>query len=176
VNDVVGELRPLVERIVGSGVEVTFSLGSETGAVVVDRVRLERSLLNLIANARDAMEGQGRLVVHTFAVLHDGVPHAAIGVRDDGCGMPAALRARAFEPLFTTKAGKGSGLGLWLVHRFARDAGGSVEIRGDVADGTEVVVYLPRVTARTTRHGSGAFFERGTGADGNEEAKSACAR
>lgn len=144
LNGVVLELRPLIERLVGDGVGVQLALNDEVGSIVIDRVRFERGLLNLVANARDAMPAGGRLIIRTYSALIDGESFVAMSVTDEGTGMSPSDRARVFEPLFTTKVAGGTGLGLWVVHRFVREAGGRLEVHSEVGEGTHITLYLPR--------------------------------
>lgn len=151
VTSVVAEMRPLIERLVGGGVKVVFALDSSAGEAVVDRQRLERAMLNLVANARDAMPDGGRLTVHTYAAFADAAsPYVVVSVADEGTGMSKTVQERAFDPLFTTKDSAGTGLGLWNVRRFAADTGGHVEVRSEVGDGTVVSIHLPCASRRTT--------------------------
>ncbi len=143
LNEVVLEMRPLIERLVGEGVGVVLALNDEVGAVTIERGRFERGLLNLVANARDAMPSGGRLIIRTYSALIDGEQFVAVSVTDEGAGMSPAERARAFEPLFTTKTA-GGGLGLWVVNRFVREAGGRLEVQSELGEGTQITLYLPR--------------------------------
>jgi len=145
VNRVLTELRPLLERVVGRGVTLTIMLDAEEGSVVAERTRLERALLNLVANARDAMPEGGQLTIRMYSAWFDGEAHYALSVADRGVGMSPSERARAFEPLFTTKTESGgTGLGLWMVRRFVREARGRLSIQSEKGEGTEITLYLPR--------------------------------
>ena len=110
-------------------------------------------MLNLAVNARDAMEGRGKLTITTAGVtLAEGAvgtcaagDYVALSVADTGCGMTPDLLDRVFEPFFTTKpAGKGTGLGLSQVFAFVRQADGEVGLKSVVGEGTTVTLYLPR--------------------------------
>src|SRR5690606_1413760 len=116
----------------------------------------ERVLINLVVNARDAIDGRGRVTLGgepvQLAPGEHGVVSAGEYVRlwvsDDGRGMDEATRARLFEPFFTTKSrGRGSGLGLSLVQSFVRDAGGRVVVESREGVGTTVSLYLPACAA-----------------------------
>ena len=117
-------------------------------------------MVNLVLNARDAIDGEGRIVIATRNVVLDAgtlrdlaapdLPagdYALVSVSDAGSGMTPEDRARAFEPFFTTKAvGKGSGLGLSQVYGFVRSAAGHVRIDSRLGEGTTVELYLPKST------------------------------
>jgi CheY-like chemotaxis protein len=112
---------------------------------------LQVALINLAANARDAMPDGGTLTVRgENTVLGDGesVEGIALSLIDTGHGMSREVLARAMEPFFTTKeVGKGTGLGLAQVYGFARQSGGSMDIRSEEGRGTTVTLYLPKAQA-----------------------------
>jgi signal transduction histidine kinase/ActR/RegA family two-component response regulator len=146
----VGGIRELLARSLRGDIQLEMSLGPDTWPVEVDPGELERVMLNLCINARDAMPEGG-----TIAVTAGNTPDLMQGdtcgdfvrlsVRDTGIGIPPDVRARVFEPFFTTKeVGKGSGLGLAQVYGFAKQSGGSVEIDSEVGRGTTVTLLLPR--------------------------------
>ncbi|MBL8654309.1 MAG: response regulator, partial [Alphaproteobacteria bacterium] len=155
-NALVDSLVTLLKRTLGANIEVEVRLSSEVGGVIADPAQLESALLNLAVNARDAMQGGGRLTVATrrveldadYASLRSDVTpglYEAISVTDTGAGMPPDVAARAFEPFFTTKGvGKGSGLGLSMVYGFAKQSGGHASIYSEPGRGTTVTIYLPR--------------------------------
>src|SRR5437868_10745350 len=132
-------------------IEIAFELESGEAAVMTDRTQLELATLNLVINARDAMEGGGRIVVRaersTIArPLPDLDPgdYVEISVADDGPGMSAEVRTRAFEPFYSTKGvGRGAGLGLSQAYAVARQAGGSARIESVVGQGAKVSLFLP---------------------------------
>ncbi len=102
--------------------------------------QLNQVFLNLISNAAQAIEGEGKIHIHTTAENHG----VAIRVLDNGSGMPEDVRARIFEPFFTTKpVGKGTGLGLSIVFRIIEDHGGSIDVRSTPGKGSEFIIRLP---------------------------------
>jgi signal transduction histidine kinase len=152
---VVGELEPTLARVAGAAVTLTIRCAPEPTPVRVDRGQLEQVLINLTANAADAMPEGGSLVVETDTVE---VPHrggdadvapgeyAVITVRDTGRGMDADTRHRAFEPFFTTRrAAEGTGLGLAIVYGIVTEAGGTVRLDSAPGLGTTVTVLLPLI-------------------------------
>ena len=145
-------LRELAVRTIGGRCTIDLHCAPDIGACLVDRAQLESALLNLIANARDAMPAGGRIVITAANATSsppatDGLAQGAtvsISVADDGIGVPPEIMDRVFEPFFTTKpVGKGTGLGLSMVLGFARQSGGRVEITSKPHRGTCVVLHLP---------------------------------
>ena len=121
------------------------------GRVFISPAQVERVLLNLAINARDAMPDGGTITLRTYErKVTDGTEHpghyVVLEVADTGIGMDPATRARVFEPYFTTKpAGKGTGLGLSIVYRIVDQAGGFTHVESAPGKGTTMSVYLPRV-------------------------------
>ncbi len=163
VNAAIGEIRTLMARGLPETVQLELVFEPASLDVIVDRERFENALLNLVANARDAMPDGGRISIATasfsfgddLATTSDGASSGAfvsIAVTDDGEGMPRAVRERLFERFFTTKAaGRGTGLGLPSVHGFVAQSGGCISVRSEVGEGTTVVLYLPLAPARDPR-------------------------
>lgn len=143
VNGVVASLAPLLEATVRGKARVVMDTGSGVPHIRVDRTDLERALVNLVANAGDAVGPQGRVTVATRLVETD-VPEVDISVEDDGEGIDPAVVDRVLEPFFTTKAqGGGFGLGLAVVQATVVGAGGRVDIESEVGLGTTVHLFLP---------------------------------
>ncbi|KAA8606681.1 histidine kinase [Salipiger aestuarii] len=131
----VGEL---LETSLGAGVRLRMDLAPGLPRLRVDPGQLEAALMNLAVNARDAMDGQGKITIAT----RPAGDMAEITVSDTGPGIPPELLEQVFEPFFTTKpVGKGSGLGLSMVYGFARQSGGSVRIED--GPGARIVLCLP---------------------------------
>ncbi|WP_265587854.1 response regulator [Sphingomicrobium arenosum] len=149
----IGSMRELLDRTLGEQINITYAMADETWPVFVDAHQFENALLNLALNARDAMEGEGQLVISARNVtLGDGEvgdiragDYVRVSVSDTGKGMSEEVRERAFEPFFTTKeVGKGTGLGLSQIFGFAHQSGGDIGIDTKVGTGTTVSIYLPR--------------------------------
>lgn len=154
-NKLVQGMTDLLARTLGESIEVETVLSAGLWRTLADVNQLEAAILNLAVNARDAMEGGGRLTIETanahiddaYARDHELAPgqYVMIAVTDTGVGMEPEVMAKAFDPFFTTKAvGKGTGLGLSQVFGFIRQSGGHVKIYSEVGVGTTVKIYLPR--------------------------------
>ena len=145
-------MQDLIDRTIGERIAVEIACDDQCWPVWVDGYQLENAILNLAVNARDAMEGAGRIIISianrpampATAELAAG-DYVVIGVTDTGSGIDAATLERVFEPFFTTKpVGKGTGLGLSQIFGFARQSGGTVQIASTVGVGTTVSMILPR--------------------------------
>ncbi|HYI38873.1 MAG TPA: ATP-binding protein [Allosphingosinicella sp.] len=144
----------LIDRSIGERIVVRTRFPEEIWNVSVDTNQLENAILNLAVNARDAMDGEGRMAirVENVAMAAGEVGALAgdfvrISVSDTGSGMPPEVLERVFEPFFTTKpVGKGTGLGLSQIFGFARESGGDVVVESAVGIGSTVSLYLPRST------------------------------
>ncbi|MBU6316724.1 MAG: response regulator [Acidobacteria bacterium] len=151
IRQFLDDIRPLIEQALGTAHQLQIDVVDDDLDVMVDRGRLSSGLLNLVFNARDAMEGRGRLEIraeHCVAapVGGEAMPAIALSVRDTGKGMSPEVLARAFEPFFTTKqVGSGTGLGLSTLYSFAQQSGGWATIESAEGVGTTVTVFLPPV-------------------------------
>jgi signal transduction histidine kinase/CheY-like chemotaxis protein len=148
-NDLVQGARSLLSKSLPANVELVLELDPEAGAVQVDPVQIEQVLINLALNARDAMaEGGGRLTLATRGVPAGLRRVVELTVRDTGVGMPPEVQEQVFEPFFTTKeVGRGTGLGLAMVHGIVVQSEGSIHIDSEPGRGTAVTVRLPEVEA-----------------------------
>src|ERR1035437_1604073 len=157
LNRVVGEMRPMLARLMGEDVEVCVTLEAEATTICADRHQLEQVLMNLAVNSRDAMPHGGKFSIETGFVewgeshvqscpgAHAG-PYVMLAVSDTGVGMNEETREHIFEPFFTTKeVGKGTGLGLSTIHGIVEQSGGYVEAASELGRGTTFKIYMPRV-------------------------------
>lgn len=154
----------LVQALVGGGVEVVLDLCDEPLPIWFDPVELSQILLNLAANARDAMGGRGRLTVATRRLSSGpAAPELArLSVADTGIGIPAQLLGSIFEPYFSTKpAGAGTGLGLAGVRRLLRRKGGQIEVESEERRGSTFHVDLPLDATQTPAGTAPPRAERG---------------
>ena len=144
------DMADLLRTTAGNAVQITLQVEDDTPPVEADKAELEMALINLVANARDAMGHRGRIRIHVRPARPgegpEGLAHgcAVIAVSDTGQGMSADVLKHAFEPFFTTKPpGVGTGLGLAQVYGFCAQAGGDVEVASKLRVGTTVSMLLP---------------------------------
>lgn len=154
-NAVLTALRSLLSRVIGQRHAVQLALSDQLGGIVIDRGQLEQIVMNLVVNARDAMEHGGTIVVqtaraatrpgsHVFGESSHTGPFTMIRVRDAGAGIAPELVSQIFEPFFTTKeAGKGTGLGLSTVYGIVTQNDGFISVRQNDSGGTDFDVYFP---------------------------------
>lgn len=142
-------MREFLASAIGPAVDLHFDLAAPAATVVCDRTQFEAAVLNIIVNARDAMNNQGRIDIATRVVELDGDDELAPGtyvelsIADTGPGMAPQVASRVFEPFYTTKDnGKGTGLGLAQVQGFARKSDGAARIDSTLGVGTTVRLYL----------------------------------
>ena len=155
VNRLVSGMEDLIRRTAGPTIEVEVVAAAGLWPSLIDPNQLENALLNLCINARDAMPDGGRLTVETCNRWLDERSardrdmlrgqYVSLCVSDTGTGMTPEVMSRAFDPFFTTKPmGEGTGLGLSMIHGFARQSGGQVRIYSELGQGSMVCLYLPR--------------------------------
>jgi CheY-like chemotaxis protein len=165
----------MFRTISGSRIQIAVELGHDPCFVEADVAQFETALVNMAVNARDAMEGEGRLTVQLKEATRipalrgheakDG-RFVAVSLTDTGSGIPPDRLAHIFEPFFTTKeVGKGTGLGLSQVFGFAKQSGGDVDVESEVGRGSTFTLYLPQVHPHT------AVESTGPGADRTEAAE-----
>jgi len=161
LNAVVQTIAKTLPRLIGEDIDFSFAPDENLGPVRIDPVQLEQVLMNLAANARDAMPQGGHLQIETSDVRLDddyihGKPavipkghYALITVSDEGHGIPAEDLPHVFEPFYTTKpSGKGTGLGLATVYGIVKQNNGFIWVYGEPGSGTIFKIYLPRVHER----------------------------
>ncbi|MES2498804.1 MAG: ATP-binding protein [Pseudomonadota bacterium] len=155
----VAGMNVLLDRTLGERITVHVDTADAAWPIWADTHQLENTILNLAVNARDAMDGAGRLDISVadVAIGADGPgtikpgDYVRISVSDTGCGMSPEVMARAFEPFFTTKpVGKGTGLGLSQIFGFVRQSNGDVHVESEVGKGTTISLYLPRYHGAAT--------------------------
>jgi signal transduction histidine kinase len=166
---VIDNVIPLLRRALGVRVALEANLARDAGAIRASAAQFESVVVNLAVNARDAIDGKGRIgievrrlqVSHAEAVslgLERGGSYIAVSVADNGGGIPPEVLERVFEPFFSTKGERGgTGLGLSMVRWFAEQSGGSVRIESAVGQGTTVTLLLPRLADTASDVGEGTM-------------------
>ena len=135
----------LLRGALPAAVQVEASLTDDDLFVPMDETQLQQVLMNLCLNARDAMPNGGRLRVWVEKVADPGdstAPWVRLSVADDGCGISAEVKARIFDPFFSTKE-RGTGLGLAVVRQIVESGGGRVEVHSEPGHGSRFEVWLP---------------------------------
>ncbi|MGA8150534.1 MAG: PAS domain S-box protein [Terriglobales bacterium] len=159
LNPVIQEISRMLARLIGEDIQLVFIPGPDLGKVETDRVQIEQVVMNLAANARDAMPRGGKLTIETAnlrldetysepaAMLPRG-DYVVITVADTGQGIQAQDLPHIFEPFYTTKEeGKGTGLGLATVYGIVKQSAGLVRVFSQSGIGTSIKIYLPRSLA-----------------------------
>lgn len=154
IDAMLADNRSLFERVLGETIKLQVHVAQALPPALVDRAQLESALLNLAINARDAMPAGGVLAIQVDSLVLDNTTasdgrvfsgcYVRIQVRDAGQGIAPDVLARVFEPFFTTKGrGKGTGLGLAMVHGFVLQSGGQISMESELGNGTTVTMLLP---------------------------------
>jgi len=149
LNARISELEKMLRRLIGENIVLEVQLSAKPALIKVDPGQIEQVILNLVVNARDAIEGSGRISIESSHVdLNDaerGLSSCVmLTVSDTGQGMDEATRARIFEPFFTTKErGRGTGLGLATVYGIVEQSGGTITAQSEPGVGSTFKVYLP---------------------------------
>ncbi len=157
MEDVTRGLESMLRRLLREEIEMTTDLRAGSSLVFADRGQMEQVLTNLVVNARDAIEGPGKICIEVAieevaaadsnqqSEIKPGA-YVVLAVSDTGHGMDAATVAAIFEPFFTTKAvDRGTGLGLSMVHGIVRQSGGWIRVFSEPGRGTTFKIYLPRL-------------------------------
>ncbi len=156
LNELVKRAKKFLSRIIGEDIELHTTLIDGELIAMIDENQLDHVILNMAANARDAMPEGGLLSIDTGEVMMDdqfigthgyGKPglYASISVSDSGVGMDGETKGRVFEPFFTTKGmGRGTGLGLSMVYGIVKQHNGYISVESEPGEGTTFTIYLPR--------------------------------
>ena len=152
LNDIVRDTDKMLRRVIGEDIRLVTALSSKLDAVMADPSQMEQVMLNLAVNARDAMPEGGTLTIETRNVRAGDRqapadiqgPCIVLTVSDTGVGMSEEVRQHVFEPFFTTKApGKGTGLGLAVVHGIVQQSNGLIEVETGSGTGTSFRIFFP---------------------------------
>lgn len=162
LNDIVSHLYPLLQRIIGEDVILRTHLADRPLMIHADALQIEQVLMNLAANARDAMPRGGRITIETGVApcaetddreppeIQEAKEYGVLVFSDTGRGMDEATRLRIFEPFFTTKEiGRGTGLGLSMAYGIVKQHGGDITVTSVPDQGTTFRVYLPLIEPET---------------------------
>ncbi|HYO58898.1 response regulator [Archangium sp.] len=156
VSKLVRSMDDLLRRTLGEEVELETATATGLWNTAIDPNQFENVIINLAVNARDAMDGGGKLTIEVgnavldehYCRLHPEVlpgQYVLLAVSDTGSGMTPEVMERAFEPFFTTKPeGRGTGLGLSMVYGFVKQSGGHLKLYSELGHGTTIKLYLPR--------------------------------
>jgi len=155
LNQTIASTRNLLSRLIGENIDLSIHLEERLGNVKMDPAQVQQILFNLVLNARDAIQENGRITVETShcelpppesAVPRVAIPGVMLVVTDTGCGMSAETRSHLFEPFFTTKTpGRGNGLGLATVFSIVKNSGGTIQAESEPGRGSRFSVMLPRI-------------------------------
>ncbi|MFN7710423.1 MAG: ATP-binding protein [Holosporales bacterium] len=156
ISETLANLSLLLQRLIGPSMNLRIMHGRDLGLVRVDQGQFEQVIINLVVNARDAIQDHGEITIKTSnktyreekQVGHELVPvgsYVAIEVIDNGCGIQPVILENIFDPFFSTKeAGYGTGLGLSTVYGIVKQTGGHIVVESEVGKGTKFSIYLPR--------------------------------
>jgi nitrogen-specific signal transduction histidine kinase/CheY-like chemotaxis protein len=162
INQVLGAMEGVIRQLVGKQVSVSIQAEKDLWAVKADAGQLEQVMMNVVMNASEAMSSGGKLALETANVIFDeegvaDLPELRVGgyvmiaITDTGSGMSAEVKARVFEPFFSTKPmGEGTGLGLSTSYGIIKQSGGHISVYSELGRGTTVRIYLPRMASEGT--------------------------
>lgn len=174
ITECLAELSALLRRLIGSNIELKIKHARDLGLVLVDQGQFEQVIINMVVNARDAMEGGGVITLTTQnAELkkskrygHDVIPpgsYVLVEIADTGVGIKPENINRIFDPFFSTKeVGSGTGLGLSTVYGIVKQTGGFIHVDSRVGEGTTFSIYLPRYAQEENKKPQPLLKEKAT--------------
>jgi len=165
INDSVTGMLKILRRLIGEDIDLIWNPGKDIWNVKMDPSQVDQLLANLVINARDAIEGVGKVTIETSTAVFDReycnthlgfIPgeYVMLAVSDDGCGMDKETLSHIYEPFFTTKEkGKGTGLGLSTIYGIVKQNGGFINVYSEPEKGTTFKIYLKRFSGKETTSG-----------------------
>ncbi|MDC7239137.1 MAG: ATP-binding protein, partial [Spirochaetales bacterium] len=148
IKNVIHDTMSMLGQLVGRGIDIRIEEGRDDIRILAAKSRIEQILINLVVNARDAMDRQGRITVKTGEIIKEGRLYAVLEVRDTGSGIPHEDLEKIFDPFFSTKGpGEGTGLGLSTVFSIVEDYQGIIEVDSIIHSGTTFRILLPEAEA-----------------------------
>jgi PAS domain S-box-containing protein len=161
INEIVEGLLKMMRRLIGEDIDLAWRPGAGLGRIKIDPTQIDQILANLCVNARDSINGIGRIAIETddavfdeaYCADHPGFmpgEYVRLSVSDTGCGMDKETLERIFEPFFTTKElGKGTGLGLATIYGIVKQNNGIINVYSEPGKGATFNIFLPRVEDST---------------------------
>ncbi|MFZ5565097.1 MAG: ATP-binding protein [Thermodesulfobacteriota bacterium] len=178
INQAISNMLPMLYQLAGGDIALKWMPGENTGRIMIDPSQMDQILANLLVNARDAIGTAGIITIETRAVVLDescdtgpeetqaSGPYVMLAVSDNGCGMNKEVLDQAFEPFFSTKKGRGTGLGLATVDGIVRQNSGVVRVYSEPGQGTTFKIYFPAVEGEAVAEGpkpaTGSLLPRGS--------------
>ena len=156
LNETVSSMLKMLQRLIGEDIDLVWTHGSDLWKVRIDPSQVDQILANLCVNARDALEGVGKVAIETRNSVFDDAycrnhidfapgEYVLLSVSDDGCGMDKKTLEQVFDPFFTTKGvGEGTGLGLATVYGIVKQNNGFINVYSELGMGTTFSIYFPR--------------------------------
>ena len=177
LNDTVVGMLKMLQRLIGEEIDFAWMPGSGLWSIKIDPSQVDQLLANLCVNARDAIDGVGKITIETENVVFDAaycdvnagfIPgeYVMLAVSDDGCGMDRDTVSHIFEPFFTTKErGKGTGMGLATVYGIVKQNGGFINVYSEPGKGSTFKIYLPKFAEEAVKPAAETLAEmpRGSG-------------
>ncbi|GER94008.1 hypothetical protein A45J_1766 [hot springs metagenome] len=174
INEIILDSMELLQRSIPKSVEIVVNLKEDIPQTMADPTQIQQVIMNLAVNARDAMPNGGKLTIETDVVgIENGAANGIhadkdgfikLSVSDTGMGMDTETQRKIFDPFFTTKeTGKGTGLGLYIVHSIVNNHGGYVNLYSEIGKGTRFNIYLPIIKTADTEESSKAEDIKGSG-------------
>ncbi|AJE03200.1 histidine kinase [Geobacter pickeringii] len=177
INHLVKNIEKMLKRLIRENVILNTRLADEIGMVKADPGQVEQIIMNLVVNARDAMENGGIVTIETGEAVFDDLfvaenrgalagNYVMLAVHDNGIGMSEEIKRKIFEPFFTTKAqGRGTGLGLATVYGIVKQSGGYIQVLSESGKGSSFRVFLPREEAAADAAGARSRHEGPRGSE-----------